>query len=478
MKNNASIPYTISLIIGDCLALLAAFAGAFILRVTIDSTPVPFPVPARTYISLFLALVPFWILVFALLSLYRTEIYEKRFREAGRLLIGSFIGMMFAILWEYFSRRTLFPAHSVPVYGLILAFVFLLIFRNLARLIRTQLFGYNHGLTHILIVGNTKMSQELIDWLIDSKHSGYKVVGIVGGKLAQGKHVHLPLYHTMSELLQLPPRKLHQIIQTELYADDKKNQEILNYAQTHHIDYKFVPGNTELFVGNLDVELFRSTIPMIAVHQTALLGWGQFAKRTFDIVVGGLLLLILSPFLLVIALIIKLVSHDTVFFRQTRLTRFNNKFRVFKFRTQYAKYDGTTPEQAFEMMGRPELAAEYRANGDYLPNDPRITPMGRFLRRTSIDELPQLINVVKGDISLVGPRPLIPQELSVYNKRHAILSVKSGLTGLAQVSGRRSISFEERRTLDIYYVQNWTFWLDITILFKTLRSVFSGEGAK
>ena len=477
MKNNASIPYTISLIIGDCLALMGAFGGAFILRVTLGSAPIPFPVPARTYIELFTALLPFWILVFALLGLYRTEIYEKRFREAGRLLIGSFIGMMFAVLWEYFSRRTLFPAHSVPVYGLGLAFVFLLIFRNLARLARTQLFGYNHGLTHILIVGNTKMSQELIDWLSDSKHSGYKVVGVVGGKLAQGKHTHLPLYHTMSELLQLAPRKLHQIIQTELYADDKKNLEIINYAQTHHIEYKFVPGNTEVFVGNLEVELFRSSIPMIAVHQTALLGWGQVAKRAFDIIVGGLMLVVASPFMLIIALVNKLTGAN-VFFRQTRLTRFNREFKVYKFQTPKNEFNNMSPEEAFTKMGRTELIKQYRDNGDWLPNDPRFGKWGRFLRRASLDELPQLINVVKGDISLVGPRALVPKELSVYDKRHAILSVKSGLTGLAQVSGRRSISFEERRILDIYYVQNWTFWLDITILFKTLRSVFSGEGAK
>ena len=160
------------------------------------------------------------------------------------------------------------------------------------------------------------------------------------------------------------------------------------------------------------------------------------------------------------------------------LTRFNRSFRVFKFRSQSKKYDGTTPEEAFAKMGKPELAKTYRDNGDYLENDPRITRFGKFLRATSLDELPQLFNIVKGDISLVGPRALIPQELDVYEKKHAILSVKSGLTGLAQVSGRRNISFEERRKLDIYYVQNWTFWMDIVILLKTVRVIFAGEGAK
>jgi lipopolysaccharide/colanic/teichoic acid biosynthesis glycosyltransferase len=126
------------------------------------------------------------------------------------------------------------------------------------------------------------------------------------------------------------------------------------------------------------------------------------------------------------------------------------------------------------MIGKPELLKQYRENGDQLDNDFRVTPLGRFLRRASLDELPQLLNVFKGDISLVGPRALIPEELQAYEKRHTILSVKSGLTGLAQISGRRTISFAERRKLDTYYVQNWSFWMDLVILIKTVRTVIQG----
>ena len=132
-----------------------------------------------------------------------------------------------------------------------------------------------------------------------------------------------------------------------------------------------------------------------------------------------------------------------------------------------------TPEQAFAKMGRPELAKEYRKNGDQLADDPRISRLGRFMRATSLDELPQLLNVIKGDISLVGPRALDAYEMEQYSKKNLILSVKSGLTGLAVVSGREGISFEERRKLDLYYVQNWSFWLDIVILLKTIRVVLA-----
>ena len=137
-----------------------------------------------------------------------------------------------------------------------------------------------------------------------------------------------------------------------------------------------------------------------------------------------------------------------------------------------------SPEEAFTRMGKPELITKYRASGDQIENDPRITTVGSILRKTSLDELPQLINVVKGDISLVGPRALVKQELDLYDKKNLILAVKSGLTGLAQVSGRRNLSFEERRKLDLYYVQNWTFWLDLTILIKTIKVVLNKDGAQ
>ncbi|MNI75077.1 putative sugar transferase EpsL [compost metagenome] len=142
------------------------------------------------------------------------------------------------------------------------------------------------------------------------------------------------------------------------------------------------------------------------------------------------------------------------------------------------EFSGMSPEDAFAKMGKPELSEVYRANGDQLDKDPRVTAFGRFLRSTSLDELPQLFNVLRGDISLVGPRALVPSELSQYPNKSLILSVKSGLTGLAQVSGRRNISFEDRRALDIYYVQNWTLLLDIQIILKTAYSVLMQRGAK
>ena len=478
MKNNASLVYNFMLVVGDCLALVLAFVVAYSIRAKLYNTPVAHPISADTYLGIFLFTLPFWILVFALLGLYNSSIYEKRFVEFGRLAVGSFIGLLFVLAYAYLDNRTVFPAKLVPAYGFMLSFLFLVVFRNLVRYVRTTLFRYNKGITNLLIVGNTGITGELVRALANSHVSGYKIVGIVGDKDLSKDHSHIPVFNNFDEAVnKIKSDDIHSIVQTELYSNSERNNEILEFAQTNHIAFRFVPGNAELFVGNINVELFRSSVPVIAVHQTALVGWGRIVKRLFDLVVGGLLLILLSPFMLIIALINPFAS-GSVFFRQARLTRFNNEFRVFKFRSQYKKYDGTTPEQAFEMMGKPELAKKYRANGDYLPSDPRVTSFGRFLRKTSLDELPQLINVVKGDLSLVGPRALIPQELSEYERRHTILSVKSGVTGLAQVSGRKDLPVPERRKLDLYYVQNWSLWLDLTILIKTFRAVFGRSGAE
>jgi len=476
MKNNASLVYSIALVLGDAIAIIAAFTLAYILRVSISHVPITAHVHALTYISILTSLLPFWILIFALIGLYAQRVYDNRFSEISRLFIGAFIGILFVISYAYVTDTTIFPARRVTIYAWLLAFAFLLVVRSLNRIGRRSLFRYGVGISNVLLVGDTRSTSELIESLSATDQTGFKVVGVVRGE-HDTSHAHYRHFSTFPGAVEgLHDTPLHIIIQTELYADNDQNDEILTYAQEHHIAYRFVPGNSELFVGKIDVGLFHS-VPIIAVHQTALIGWGRVVKRLTDLFLGSIMLIIASPFMLIIAIAIKLFMPGPVFFRQVRLTRFNHEFNVYKFRSNNMTYNGLSPEEAFEKMGRPELAVRYRANGDFLEDDPRIPPLGRFLRKFSLDELPQLFNVIKGDISLVGPRALIPKELALYRKRHTILSVKSGLTGLAQVSGRRDISFEERRTLDVYYVQNWTFWGDMVILARTCWIVLFHRGA-
>lgn len=476
MKNNSSLSYSLLLVLGDFLALVLAFVGAYVLRVTlglgITETTFSNPIPAIRYLQVFLTILPFWILIFSLLGLYSSTTYERRFNELAKLFIGSFVGLLFVVFWDFLSVDSIFPAKLVPIYGFGLAFIFLVVIRNILRAARFLLFRQGISITNILLIGNTQISDELVRTLTDSKRSGYRVLGVVGDKRRSFRADFTSFEEALSAIGE---DSIHGIIQTELYANETRNQEILSYAQTHHLGYRFVPGNTELFVGNISVELFRSSIPVIAVHQTALLGWGRVVKRLFDLFAASLLLIILSPILLLTAIAILLEDGGPVFFRQTRLTRFNREFKVFKFRTNKTEYNGLLAEEAFEKMGRPELIKAFRENGNFIPKDPRNTRLGHFLRASSLDELPQLFNVIRGDLSLVGPRALVPRDLSSYEKRHTILSVKSGITGLAQVSGRNFLPVEERRKLDAYYAQNWSFWLDIVILVKTLRVIFNNE---
>lgn len=471
MKNNASLVYNFVLMLGDITALIIGFVMAYAIRAK-SPVAVSHPMLATDFFVIILALVPFWIIIFALLGLYHHNMYERRFAEIGRLFIGSFIGLLFVISWDYMSLSTVFPAKLIPIYGFILAFILLLLFRNFARALRVMLFGVGYGLTRVVVIGNTPVAKEIINSLLDSKHSGYELAGVIGYRktLPEG----IREYANLKEYVRGDHKDLHGIVQTELYRDEARNSEILTYAQEHHISYRFVPGNTELFVGNIDVELFRNNIPVIHVRHTALFGWGRILKRLTDIVLGSIGLILTSPLFLLCAAFIKLSDPSgPILYKARRLSRFGAEVKVFKFRTMKQAYNNMSPEAGFKKMGRPDLLKEYRKNGDQLEHDPRVTWFGHFMRLTSLDELPQIWNVVRGEISLVGPRALDKFELEQYSKKHLILNVKSGLTGLALVSGRPGISFEERRKLDVYYVQNWSFWLDIIILFKTVRVVLA-----
>jgi exopolysaccharide biosynthesis polyprenyl glycosylphosphotransferase len=479
MKNNASLVYNICLIIGDALAVTLAFTVAYILRVSLDHQPLSAQVNSHTYIAILVSLLPFWILIFGLLGLYNSRIYEKRFSELGRLITGSFIGILFVIAYSYMTNTAIFPARLVTVYGFGLALLCVFLFRTAARGLRRQLFGYGIGINNLLLVGDTASTRRLIDALSDTEITGYRVLGVVGG-VKHTLHAARP-YHQYKSFADaighLRNKQLHTIMQTELYADSEHNDLILTYAQENHVAYRFVPGNSELFVGKIEVDLFHA-MPVIAVHQTALIGWGRVVKRLTDIFLGSFFLIITAPLMLVIALAIKLSDGGRVFFRQTRLSRWASQVTIFKFRSNKPAYNGLMPEDAFLKMGRPDLLKDYLANGDYLPGDPRFTAVGRFIRKYSLDELPQMINVVRGDLSLVGPRALLPAELDKSDSKNLILAVKSGVTGLAQISGVRDLSFKERRSLDLYYVQNWSFWGDLVIIAKTFWVVLFHKGTR
>ena len=281
--------------------------------------------------------------------------------------------------------------------------------------------------------------------------------------------------HQYSSLKEALKRvKVDVIFQT----DERATEYVYKQAVQRHLLYYFVPSETALSSHFGELELVGNT-PAVLVKLTPLSGGWAVVKRVFDILFSVVALILAAIPMLVVFLILKILNPKApAIYKSVRLTRYNRKFKCYKFRSMKPEWSGMTPEEAFTKMGKRELIKKYRKNGDFLKKDPRIDGFGKFIRRTSLDELPQLFNILKGDISLIGPRALIPGELKYYGDRSLILSVKSGLTGFAQVSGRRDISFEERRALDIYYVMNWSLLLDTQIFFRTIAAVFRGEGAK
>ena len=472
--------YSLILVIADMFVLLMAFVFAYVLRVQYDPRPLVNQILATEYFTTFLLILPFWILIFATLGLYQSNTYNRRLIEWGKIAIGVFIGILLVIGWEYASDIAIFPARLVAVYALIASFILIVFERELLRLTRSLMFRFGRGTSRVLIVGNSDATRDIADNLSETHKSGYHVVAIAGPKkvVPQG----LDVEHFLSvdsALKHIKDLRINTIIQTDLYDSTERNQRILGAAQVNHIQYSFIPGEAEFYAGKNTVDVFLG-YPMISVSQTPLVGWGQIVKRLFDLAVSGLLIIILSPVFLITILLQLIFNPGPIFYKSARLTRYSQPFGMYKFRSMAAKYGKKDAATEFREMGREDLVQEYEKNFK-VENDPRITRFGRFLRASSIDELPQLFNVLSGKLSLVGPRPVPKRELdSKFAAKHGalLLSVKSGVTGLWQVSGRSNLSTEQRVQIELFYAQNWSFWLDIKILFRTIGVVLLKRGAK
>ena len=470
--------YSLVLIIADFFVLLLAFTAAYILRVQYDPRPLVANVGAFDYFFSFLTITPFWILIFASLGLYHASTYNRRLVEWGKIAIGSFIGILLVIGWQYANDSLLFPARLVAVYALFASFFLILITREALRVTRSLLFHFGRGTSRVLIIGDSAATRDIAESLSETHRSGYAIVAIAGPKKIVPPGLEVTRFSSVEDALKkIKDLHITTIIQTDLYDSAERNQRILGAAQTNHIGYNFIPGEAEFYTGKHSVDVFLG-YPMISVSPTPLIGWGAIAKQIFDMIVGLILLVVLAPVYLILMLLQAILNPGPLFYISPRLSQFSKPIGLIKFRSMSAKYGKKDAAVEFREMGREDLAVEYEKNRK-VTNDPRVTKFGQFLRVTSLDELPQLFNVLRGELSLVGPRPILPQEAELAKGRTALLhSVKSGMTGLWQVSGRSNLSFDERIELELFYAQNWSFWLDIKILFKTVGVVLRKKGAK
>lgn len=471
--------YTLALVLSDILAILAAFTIAYILRVQIDSRPLVTNIGALDFFQTFVLLLPFWLVTLFALELYSPRIYLKRMQEVGKLLIGSCLGILLVIGFAFAVDFPVFPARLVAVYAVILTFVLLVAGREFLRQLRTAAFRFGKGLQRVMIIGSGDIANNVARDISNTERSGFNIVAVCGTDVnLKGAKKFQSLEKALKALKTLD---IDTVIQTELFKDEAKNRLVFETTLINHVGYSFIPSEVEFYSGKNIVDVI-SSYPIISVSQTPLIGWGEAVKRLFDMVASFLLLALLAPVFLVLIVLQKLLNPGKIFYSHERVTKGSKTFKVYKFRSmrRLKGYEDKLASEEFRAMGREDLAQEYEQNFK-VKNDPRITRFGRFLRESSLDELPQFWNVLKGDLSLVGPRPMLATELDTKYSRQrgaSLLSVRSGITGLWQVSGRSDVTDEERIQLELFYVQNWSFWLDLKILFRTIGVVLKKHGAQ
>lgn len=474
MRKKSDSILRFSLIIGDALALVLSFAFAYFVRVHVDPRPFTFESQLFDFTVTIAFLVPVMLIILAALGLYKKSIFlgRSRLSERGRLVLAAVLSVAALIVYGFFKEENLFPVRMMALLAVVFSFVFLLTERIIVRFLIRRIFKSDYAAKRAIIIGNNKNTEYLANYISSTPESGYRLAGVV----ANGRYVPRDLkkrqYSSLKDALR--KTKADVIFQT----DEKSTEYVYKQSIQKHLMYYFVPSETSLSSHFGEMELVGN-VPAVMVMATPLSGGYAVTKRLFDIVFSLVALVFAAVPMMIVWLVLKFSDfrHSPIY-KDERLTQYNRKFKCYKFRSMKPEYSGITPEQAFIKMGKPELIKKYRKGGDYLKNDPRITRFGHFIRKTSLDELPQLFNILKGDISLIGPRALLPGELRDYGDRSLILTVKSGLTGLAQVSGRRDIPFEERRALDIYYVMNWSLMMDAQIFFKTITTVLKRDGAK
>ena len=472
MKKDKITIFKVNLVLSDTLAVVSSFMLAYFARTHLDTRAYYFAPNIWNFVFLAVSLLPLWLAINYFFSLYDRSVFFYRPKEYGRALIVSIISIMAMISYEFFTGDEVFPVRIIAIFFVPINFLMIILGREIVRFIRRALIRSGFGRQKVLIIGSNSRSTDLVQFFHNNIDFGYDTIGMVSKSTFIPLNTGVRHFSSFKEAVSKTDPDI--LIQT----DSLRSEDIYNYAIENHLEYMFVPQQDRLLSQINTIEVVGG-LPVIDVKVTKLFGMGRIWKRLMDLTLGWIGLILASPIMLMVAIIMKITApKDSIFFKQVRLTRFNREFYIYKFRSQKAEFDGLTPEQAFEKMGRPELSKKYREKGDQLDDDPRVTKIGKFIRATSIDELPQLFNVIRGDISLVGPRALIPQEINKSNRKNVILAVKAGVTGLAQVSGRRDISFEERRRLDVYYVQNWSIIFDIQILFKTVVSVIFRKGAK
>lgn len=460
MKKSELIFSTI-LIPVDFFMLIAAGLVSYFLRtnIIVSFRPVFFDLnlPFERYIVLVVIVAIIFMIMYALSGLYYLRTTRSTLQEFARVAIASSAGIMTIIVY-IFLRQELFDSRFLVLGFWILAIFFVSFGRVLVKYLQRFLVSrYSYGVHRVLIIGDDATSSKMNAELKKNPALGYRVI----------RHLQDPAIEEVSSVMSISGLD-EVILANPNYASDRVLA-LIDFCNHNHLAFKFVPNMYQALTANFAFDTLTG-VPIIELKRTALDGWGHITKMIIDKLGSFLGLIILSPLFLIIAICIKWESDGPVFVELERTSR-NRLFKLYKFRSmiknaeEYKKYLLHLNERKDSPLFK-------------MRDDPRVTRVGSFLRKYRLDELPQLSNVLKGDISLVGPRPHQPDEIALYQNHHRrVLAIKAGITGLAQISGSSDLPFEEEVALDTYYIENWSLWQDARILILTILKLVRDRSA-
>jgi exopolysaccharide biosynthesis polyprenyl glycosylphosphotransferase len=448
----------------DFLMFLAAGMAAYFLRVSplvVKWRPVLFTLnlPFQRYFFLLLAVSFFGVIIFAVSGLYKISAQKKLIKEFFQIIVATSATILVVILYIFFSRE-LFESRFIVIAAWIFAIIFVSLGRFFVKKLQRHLVGkYSVGTHNVVVIGEDRITKKIVKEIKDHPELGYRII----------QHFSDININNIRDFVFGEGKHTDEVILASYKYERNDVLEILDFCEEQRIDFKFVPNLFQALTTNVEMNTFDG-VPLIEIKKTPLDGWGKIIKRFVDFVGSLFGLIVLSPFFLITAIFIKLDSNGPVFARLKRISQ-RKEFYLFKFRSMV---------KDAEQMKKDLWQYNERNDGPLfkMKNDPRITKIGRFLRKYRIDEFPQLINVLKGEMSLVGPRPHQPDEIERYEKHHKkVLLIKPGMTGMAQISGSSNLPFEEEVKLDTYYIENWSLNKDIYVLLKTLIILFKDRSA-
>jgi len=458
----------------DALLINSAFILAYWLRYRLQwfrAVGEAYYAPFQRYIPFAVVLTILLPVIYWLAGVYRQRRSPSWFDEVYAILNGTTTGIVFMVFIAYFYRPL---AYSRLIF--LYAGGFIVALLSLARLGKAWLWAHMRrkgiGVDRILIVGAGEIGRTLMRHIVAQPELGYRAVGFVDddpqrGSTDIGRFRALGGIPNLSRIIR--EEQVDEVLITLPWTYHRKILSIVDQCEREQVRARIVPDLFQLSLSRVDVDNIGG-VPVIGLREPAIALWQRVFKRSLDLIAALAGLVFLSPLFLLISLAIKLDSPGPVLFSQTRVGRGGREFTIHKLRSMQ---QGAEEEKQ-------ELADLDEVRGPIfkIRNDPRLTPVGRLLRRSSLDELPQLYNVLRGEMSLVGPRPPTPGEVADYEDWHMKrLAVSPGMTGLWQVSGRSELPFDEMALLDIYYVENWSPALDAKILLRTVPKWLSGEGA-